>query len=101
MATKKTSKAAKTKAKSAPKKAATKKAVAKKAPASPAGAKKAAARKSAPKPNLPKKAAITAAPDPMGCCTWTNNAGQIIRRDMRKSQCTFTGAIFVPDVSCT
>ena len=81
MATKKTSKAAKTKAKSAPKKAATKKAVAKKAAA--------------------KKAAITAAPDPMGCCTWTNNAGQIIRRDMRKSQCTFTGAIFVPDVSCT
>lgn len=86
MAIKKTSKAAKTKAKSAPKKAATKKAVAKKAPA-----KKAAA----------KKAAITAAPDPMGCCTWTNNAGQIMRRDMRKSQCTFTGAIFVPDVSCT
>ena len=81
MAIKKTSKAAKTKAKSAPKKAATKKAVAKKAPA--------------------KKAAITAAPDPMGCCTWTNNAGQIMRRDMRKSQCTFTGAIFVPDVSCT
>jgi hypothetical protein len=91
MATKKTSKAAKTKAKSAPKKAATKKAV----------AKKAAAKKSAPKPSLAKKAAITAAPDPMGCCTWTNNAGQIIRRDMRKSQCTFTGAIFVPDVSCT
>ena len=81
MATKKTGKAAKTKAKSAPKKAATKKAVAKRAPA--------------------KKAAIAAAPDPMGCCTWTNNAGQIIRRDMRKSQCTFTGAIFVPDVSCT
>jgi hypothetical protein len=80
MATKKTSKAAKTKAKSAPKKAATKKAVSK---------KKAA-----------KKAAITAAPDPMGCCTWTNNAGQIMRRDMRKSQCTFAGAIFVPDVSC-
>ena len=95
MATKKTSKAAKTKAKSAPKKAATKKAVAKKA-----AAKKATAKKSARKPSPAKKAAVTAAPDPKGCCTWTNNAGQIIRRDMRKSQCTFTGAIFVPDVSC-
>ena len=95
MATKRTSKAAKTKAKSAPKTAAAKKAAAKKA-----GAKKAAAKKSAPKPSPAKREAITAAPDPMGCCTWTNSAGQIIRRDMRKSQCTFTGAIFVPDVSC-
>jgi hypothetical protein len=91
MATKKTSEAAKTKAKSAPKKATSKMAV----------ADKAAAKKSAPKPSPAKKATITAAPDPMGCCTWTNNAGQIIRRDMRKSQCTFPGATFVPDVSCT
>lgn len=101
MATKKTSKAARTKVKSASKKAATKNAVAKKAAAEKAGAKKTAAKKSAPKPSPAKKAPIAAAPDPMGCCTWTNNAGQIIRRDMRKSQCTFAGAIFVPDVSCT
>jgi hypothetical protein len=62
---------------------------------------------SAPRKAATKKAVVrevaakTAAPDPMGCCTWTNNAGEIMRRDMRKSQCTFSGAIFVPDVSCT
>jgi hypothetical protein len=61
-------------------------------------------KKPAPKKamkSLPFTPEAVAPPDPMGCCTWTNNAGQIQRRDMRKSQCTFTGAVFVPDVSCT
>ena len=47
--------------------------------------------------------ALAAGPsdDPMGCCTWTNSGGQLMMRNMKKSQCAkITGSTFEAGVKC-
>ena len=59
-----------------------------------------AARKTAPK-STGLKALSATDNDPMGCCTFTDSAGQIITRDMRRSQCSrISGSSFTVGVSC-
>ena len=47
--------------------------------------------------------ALAAGPsdDPMGCCTWTNSGGQLMMRNMKKSQCAkITGSTFEAGGKC-
>src|ERR1039458_4017653 len=81
-----------TKKKSTPSKTAAKKAV---KPAGKPKRKPVAAKATNKKAPATKKMALAAAVDPMGCCTFTNSAGQIMMRNMRQSACSkITGSTF-------
>jgi len=84
------------------------KAAAKAAPPKTKAKTKAAAAKSKSKPAAKKAApkgtprmALAAADDPIGCCTFTNSAGQIMMRDLRQSQCAkMPNSTFTAGVKC-
>jgi hypothetical protein len=89
----KTKTIAKTKVKPAPKKGAKSKGKSKPA--------KAKAKTRGTKPPTRAMVLAAASDDPMGCCTWTNSAGQLMMRNMRQSQCAkISGATFEAGVKC-
>jgi len=97
-----------TKKKSSRPKTAAKKAAAKtksKAPGKARTAQKAApkAKRKAPSKTRAAKvnAVLAADSDPMGCCTFTNSAGQIQMRNMKQSMCSkISGSTFEAGIKC-
>ena len=87
----------------AKKKATRSKTAAKKAVKAPVKTKRKVAAKTAARkrPAAKRFAADAAVGDPMGCCTFTNSAGQIQMRNMRQSQCAkITGSTFEAGIKC-